>query len=119
MVLSVTQILLSIFLLFAVSRVFLRFRGGSLSPLGFIFWTTLFSSAIIAVVFPALTSKVASALGIGRGADAIIYTSVVILFYLVFRLYVYIKDIRQEMTELVSKLALQQGKKHVRKSSKH
>src|SRR3990167_218391 len=117
MFLSVTQILLSIFLLFAVSRVFLRFRGGSLSPLGFIFWTLLFSSAIVAVIFPSLTSDVARVLGVGRGADAILYTSVVILFYLVFRLYIYIKDLRQEITNLVSKLALKEGKKNVLKSS--
>lgn len=116
---SITQISLTVFLLFAVSRVFLRFRGGSLSLLGFVFWTILFNSAIIAVLFPVLTSQVAVILGIGRGADAILYTSVVILFYLVFRLYVYIKDIRLEITELVSKLALKRPKKHDRKTSKH
>ncbi|OGF99945.1 hypothetical protein A2Y99_03965 [Candidatus Gottesmanbacteria bacterium RBG_13_37_7] len=105
-----TQSILIIFLLFALSRVILRFRGGNISHLGVIFWSLLFSSAIIFVIFPSLTGEIARVIGVGRGVDAIIYTSVVILFYLVFRLYVNLQDMHHQITKLVEQLALKEAK---------
>lgn len=104
--LSLTQIILFLFLLFALSRVFLRFKSGEVSWRGLIFWGMLFFSAIVVVIVPELSSKIAKSLGIGRGVDAIIYSSIILLFYLVFRLYVYIQDIHYEISDLVKKLAL-------------
>lgn len=114
---TITQIILSIFLLFALTRVYLRFRGGDVSFIGFIFWTCLFGSAMVIVLFPPFSSSVAKFMGIGRGVDAIVYTSIVLLFYLVFRLYIYLQDIRQEITELVQKLAIAGSKKNNEKKS--
>ena len=104
--LSITQVALCIFLFFALSRVFLRFKSKEVSWRGLIFWSFLFSSAMVVTVFPDISTRAAKALGIGRGADAVIYTSIVLLFYLVFRLYVYIQDIHYEISDLVKKLAL-------------
>jgi small membrane protein len=102
---SVTQILLIIFLTFALSRVILRFKGGNVSVFGLLFWCILFSSAIFFVLFPSVTGTIARSMGISRGVDAIVYTSIVILFYLVFRLYVYVENQKHEITKLVEKLA--------------
>lgn len=116
---TLTQIVLIVFLLFAVSRVVLRFRGGALSARGFVFWVGLFSFAIIAVLFPKLTGELAKAAGIGRGADAVIYASLVLLFYLIFRLHIFIEDLRHEITTLVRKLSLKDAKdKNAKKTSK-
>jgi len=68
----------------------------------------VFGSAIVVVLFPSLSGAVAKFMGIGRGVDAIVYTSITLLFYLVFRLYVYLEDIRHEITDLVRKLALKE-----------
>lgn len=106
---TITQIIITFFLLFALSRVYLRFKGGEVTLFGFFFWTILFGSAMLVVLYPGLSSDFAKALGIGRGADAIVYASIILLFYLVFRLYVYIQDIRYEITELVKKLALKEN----------
>lgn len=116
--LTLTQIILTVFLLFAVSRVILRFKGGAVSARGFIFWVSLFGFAIVAVFFPKLTGELAKTAGIGRGVDAIIYASLVLLFYLIFRLHIFIEDLRQEITALVRKLALQELKKNAKKTSK-
>ncbi|OGG00900.1 hypothetical protein A3D78_06830 [Candidatus Gottesmanbacteria bacterium RIFCSPHIGHO2_02_FULL_39_14] len=118
--LTITQIFLFLFLLFALSRVILRFKSGEVSSRGLIFWGLLFSSAIVVVIVPELSGKIATVLGIGRGADAVIYTSIVLLFYLVFRLYVYIQDIRYEISDLVKKLALKDiDEKKPSKSARH
>lgn len=100
------QIILILFLLFALSRVFLRFRGGQIRPVEFVFWAILFSVAMIGVALPYEISRVAAILGVGRGVDLITYVSITILFYLVFRLYVYLEDVRHEITEVVRKIAL-------------
>ncbi|OGG12836.1 hypothetical protein A3D77_07305 [Candidatus Gottesmanbacteria bacterium RIFCSPHIGHO2_02_FULL_39_11] len=115
-----TQAVLSLFLLFALSRVFLRFRSGSLRKVGFFFWVVVFGFAILIVIFPGLSTGVAKFLGIGRGVDAVVYTSIALLFYLVFRVHIMVEDLRHEITELVSKLALDEfKKKNEKKSSKN
>ena len=102
----IVQIVLTIFLFFALSRVVLRFRGGQIKFTEFGFWGFLFTTAIIVILFPSETTKLANNLGIGRGVDLVVYASIVTLFYLVFRIYVMMEDIRHEITELVRKIAL-------------
>lgn len=110
MTISFIQILLLIFLLFALSRVVLRFKDGIVSITGFIFWSFLFLIAIIAVIVPDITSNVARASGIGRGVDAVVYSSIVLLFYLVFRIYIFLEDIKNDITKIVKELALKEHK---------
>lgn len=112
----VLQFILILFLLFALSRVFLRFRSGQIKPTEFLFWSVLFAISIIIVFFPNETTKIASFFGIGRGADFVIYAAIASLFYLLFRAYVMMEDIRHEITELVRALALKDIK--VKRKSK-
>lgn len=106
-----TQIILVVFLLFAVSRVLLQLKQRNLTLTNFIFWGTIFLTAIIGVVKPEFTSQVASLLGIGRGADVVVYFSIVVLFYLIFRLTISIEELRYEMTNIVRIIALENVKK--------
>lgn len=108
---TLTQLFLIVFLLFALSRVFLRFKSAEVTISGLVFWSGIFGAAIVAVIFPQLTSFVARGIGIGRGADAVVYGSIVLIFYLVFRLYVYIQDLRREISELVGKLSMREHEK--------
>lgn len=94
------------FLLFAISRAILQLKTGNLTKKGFFFWLCLFIIAIIGVAQPQWTAKIAKFLGIGRGADVVVYLSIVLLFYLVFRLYVFLEDIRHEISELVRQISL-------------
>ncbi len=107
---SLIQIVFIIFLFFALSRVILRFRGGSLSFNEFLFWSAVFTFAIFGVFAPEELSRFANILGIGRGVDLITYASIIILFYLVFRLYVLLEGVHHEITELVRKIALDNKK---------
>ncbi len=108
---SIIQIGLLIFLIFALSRVILRFKSSEVSLTGFIFWFTVFGTAIIFAVFPDLTSIIARGLHVGRGVDTVVYISIALLFYLVFRLYVYLQDIRHEITDIIKKIALRELEK--------
>lgn len=105
------QIILIIFLLFAVSRVFLQLKNGNLTFLNFIFWSAIFFGAIIGIINPSLTTKIAKLLGIGRGTDVVLYFSIVILFYLLFRLYIYVESLKHELSDIISELSLKEDKK--------
>lgn len=111
MFMLLVQIILTLFLVFALSRVVLRFRGGQIRVTEFLFWSFLFTVAIFAIVLPEETSRFANMLGVGRGVDLVIYASIAVLFYLVFRLYVMFEDLRHEITELVRLIALKDKKK--------
>jgi hypothetical protein len=72
------------------------------------------------VTFPSISSTFAMFVGVGRGSDFILYISVVLLFYLIFRLYIYMEDIRRDISELVQKMALKESKsKHAKKTTKN
>lgn len=100
------QIVFGAFLLFAVSRVLLRLKDGTLSLKNFIFWASLFVIALIGVIRPELTTLVAQKLGINRGSDVVVYASILLLFYLIFRTNILLENLRHDLTELVRKLAL-------------
>ena len=111
----IIQILLSFFLLFAVSRVLLQLRSANLSPSAFLFWVVLFLIALTGVLRPELTAYAAQVLGIGRGADGVIYISIALIFYLIFRLSIHVEETRREISELVRKIALRELEKERRK----
>jgi len=102
----VTQILVTVFVIFAFSRVILRFKEGKISLVAMVAWLLLWTTVEIIIWEPKTTTSLAQILGIGRGADLIIYGSLVVLFYLVFRIYVKLEDIERQITTLVRKIAL-------------
>jgi small membrane protein len=100
------QIILLAFLIFAISRVVLRLKDGSLTIGAFLFWMAIFVLAGLAVIDPEFTTFIASVIGIQRGTDVIIYLSLTLLFYLIFRMNIIIENLRQEITKLTRELAL-------------
>lgn len=102
----ILQLIAAIFALFALSRVYLRFKEKKLSSISFIFWVIIWLCGVAAILFPSITTEVAGFVGIGRGVDAILYASIIVLFYLIFRLYVKIEDTQRLITEVARKIAL-------------
>lgn len=108
------QLILLIFVLFAASRAILQFRGGSIRFGSLIFWLLIWVVALIVIFYPEKTTELAKFVGIGRGVDIIVYASIAILFYLVFRLHVYMEDLRTQLSQLIREVSLRevkQGKK--------
>ena len=114
--LTTIQIFLLIFILFAISRVFLRVKEKIISSQAGFFWFLIWLAAFVGVILPKTTTKLASYFGVGRGVDVIVYISLALLFYLVFRIYVMIEDLRHEITYLIRQLALQNSPRSPAKS---
>jgi hypothetical protein len=102
------QLLLLAFILFALVKVILKYRHGEMRRFQLLFWIVVWAGAAFIVNLPDTTTFLASLLGIGRGADLIIYVSFLIVFYLIFRIHLTLNRFEHEITQLVSKLALDQ-----------
>ncbi|OGV90840.1 hypothetical protein A3A66_00645 [Microgenomates group bacterium RIFCSPLOWO2_01_FULL_46_13] len=103
---TVVQLILLFLIGFTGTRVLLRLKEGKLAAGAFLFWIVVWGGAFVVVLFPTFTTKAAQILGVGRGADAVTYLSIVVLFYLVFRTNVELENVRHEITELVRQIAL-------------
>jgi hypothetical protein len=69
-------------------------------------WSVLWIAAAGAVMLPWVTTRIAQFVGVGRGADLVIYASVSILFLLVFKLFIQHEKLERKLTELVRHDAL-------------
>lgn len=103
---TVIQLLIVVFAFFALSRTLWQFKLGTLTSGWFIFWFLFWIVVGFVAILPQTADKVAHVVGVGRGADVVIYASLLALFYLIFRVYVKIEQVEREVTGLVRKLAL-------------
>lgn len=107
----IIQILLIIFFLFALIKVIGRFRAGDLTKMGLVLWSLFWLIAAVVALLPNSTAYLAKLVGIGRGADLVVYVSLVGIFFIIFRLMVKIEMLNKDITKLTRKIALQdQGK---------
>jgi hypothetical protein len=105
------QIIVSVFALFALARVFDQFRKKKLGALWMFGWLIFWALVIIAVFLPQTTQTLADVLGVGRGVDVVIYLALVSLFFLVFKLFVKLESLEQEISQLVRKISIDEHDK--------
>lgn len=80
-------------------------------------WSVLWVSIVVVVWRPETASLVARFFGVGRGADFVVYLSVVALFWLVFRLFLRTESLERQITTLVREDALQDFRGQLSKHS--
>ena len=105
------QFLIILFALFALSRVILRLKGKEITMSEFILWGLIWLAVIVIAFIPDLVSYVSMRLGIGRGVDLLTYVGLIILFYLVFKIFVLIEKMENDITKISRSIALQNAKK--------
>jgi len=100
------QILVSLSIVFILYKLFRQRQDGKLSNTAFIFWFLLWLAALLVFWQPEITSYLANILGIGRGADLAVYLSILVIFYIIFRIYVRINKLESQLTKVVRKDAI-------------
>lgn len=78
----VLQIIGILFAVFALSRAVLRFKDHSIKANELLFWAVIWGGVICVALFPSIFVTLSKFLGIGRGVDTLLYTGMIILFYL-------------------------------------
>ena len=103
---SVIQLVLIVFAGFAFGAAVSRFRRGGLSRLQLALWSLLWIAVVAVVLRPQTASDLARWLGVGRGADVVVYLAIAALFYLQFRQFARLEDHERQITALTRELAL-------------
>jgi hypothetical protein len=107
----VFQIFLIIFALFAIGKTWRQYQKKEASKYWAITFSLLWAAVIAVVAVPDLANMLANAVGIGRGADVIMYSAVVVLTYAVYRLMLRQEKLSKQMTDLVRAIAIENAKK--------
>jgi hypothetical protein len=94
------QILFSLFALFAIISVYSKKRSGLLNAGGATFWTLFWLIAVVFVWMPNALTVVANTFGIGRGADLVLYVSLVVVFFLLFKISVKLESLNRDLTKV-------------------
>jgi len=66
---------------------------------------------IVVIVFwwPGLTSWLALKLGIGRGVDLVMYVAILVIFYLLFKIFIRLDQQHCEIGKIISNLAIKES----------
>ncbi|MBU0530996.1 MAG: DUF2304 family protein [Candidatus Uhrbacteria bacterium] len=105
------QIVVTIIIAFILIKTGMRYRKKEISTRLFAFWVLFWVVAGIFFWMPELSDRVAKVLEVGRGVDAIVYISLVILFYALFKIFNRFERMERELTKLVREIAILEGTK--------
>ena len=107
---SLIQIFIIIFIAYVIYRLAMKLRKRELSIQLFLLWLVFWIIVGLIIVLPQTTQILADWLGVGRGVDVVIYTSIVVLFYIVFRIYSRIEKIERDITYLIKDISIENAK---------
>jgi hypothetical protein len=84
----------------------LWFRQKKIGRTAFLLWLFLWACFAGVVLFPETAVVAARLLGIKRGTDLALYLSVILIVFLLFRVYVRLETMDQQITQIVRAVAL-------------
>lgn len=99
----IIQIILTLFFLFFLIYAFLLLRSSRFMAIIVAILTPL---AIFLVWMPEMASLIANELGVGRGADLLLYLWFLLSALLILLLHLKLKSFHQELTELARHIAI-------------
>ncbi len=105
------QIIFTIFIIIVLLKTISRFRGKEINFAWLLSWVIFWLLAEMVVLSPNVSDQLAHAVGIGRGADLVIYASLALLFFFFFRLLTQFEKQKREITKLTRKISLLEVKK--------
>jgi len=105
------QWILIAFSVFAIGKVLKQYRSQKISLHSFLIWALFWIGVVLVALRPSATDEIAELVGVERGADLIVYLSIVFLFYAVYRLLGRMEEQRREITKLTREIAVREAKK--------
>lgn len=108
---SIFQLAILIAILIIIFKAGQRLRQKELSSILFLGWLSVWVALAVVVIFPAIVSWIANAVGIGRGVDLVIYLAIFSLFYFIFKINLRINKLEKNNSELIRKIAMQNARK--------
>lgn len=100
-----------VFSIFVLSRVFLRFREGKISAGMFLVWTAVWFAVIVFIIDAESFTSLSNIIGIQRPLDLALIAGLILCYYLMFRIYVAVEDIRSDIAKVARQVALSEKEK--------
>ena len=95
-----------LFIIFVLWRTFIRFKQRDITSRELIIWAIFWSLVAVATIVPKKTDTFAQWLGVERGADLLVYISIIVLFFMVFKIIVKLEKIDRDITGVVRNVSL-------------
>ncbi len=101
------QLIIAFLALSALISVARKKRENLLGPLGAFFWIVFWVALVSIVSVPNIAQRIADIIGIGRGVDLVMYASIAVLFFVVFKLHIKVEGLKRDLTVIVRGQALE------------
>ena len=102
----IIKVIIIAFVAFVLWRTFIRFRKSEITIQEVVIWSVFWLLVVGVTLVPQQTDTISQYLGVERGADLLVYLSVITLFFLVFRIIVKLEKIDKDITKVVRNTAL-------------
>lgn len=103
------QIIGVVLAVIALAATIYRLYSQAMSLMQFVLWGIIWVSLLLTAVFPRYVINMGESLGIDKFLNAMVYLSIIVLLYLVFKLYLKIDRTEKEITALVREMAIEKG----------
>jgi hypothetical protein len=113
----IVKVIIILFVLFVFSKLVARFKAGDITRQEFAIWLVFWTLVIAVTLMPKKTDVLAKLLGVGRGADLLIYISIIVLFFIVFKILVQLEKIDKNITRIVRSSALANKESNINNSN--
>ncbi len=101
------QIIALIIIVFFLSRLCWQKRKNHIGMNEFLFWLAFWILSAALIIFLKFIDKLVANLGFtGSGIEILLYSSVAVLFYFIFRLRLKLEKIEKDITKIVQNIAL-------------
>lgn len=108
---SAIQIVILLIVLLIWWRLYLRFKNAELNVREFVEWFALWLVVAGLTILPDAASYFATLLGVGRGVDLVLYLALLLVFYLLFKIFLRLEKSERQLTKVVREIALREAKK--------
>lgn len=100
-----------IFAFFALSRVVLRFREGKISWGMMLVWCAVWAAVLVFLLSPTSFEPISRGIGIQRPLDLMLVGGLVLSYYLNFRAYIHLEEVRADLAKVVREVSLSKDKR--------
>ena len=100
------QFIIILFSAFVIFRLLDKFKKKEVSTKEFYLWLFFWLSVISATIWFRKTDVIAKFFGVEKGADLAVYVSIIVLFYLVFKMVIKFDKMERDITKIVRKIAI-------------
>lgn len=100
------QFIIILFSAFVIFRLLDKFKRKEVSIKEFYIWLFFWLSVISATIWFRKTDIIAKFFGVEKGADLAVYISIIVLFYLAFKMVIKFDKMERDITKIIRKIAI-------------